>query len=452
MNPFQINLKTIKSKGKESENKGNFFEKLSKREICERCLKHGCAENLKGKNEEKNVRKKANLSSKKRNLTGSNKKLNSFGSGSKGKSKNFSAVFNVKGKENKGKIIKKVSPFELKKEILKKNFNCKFEKIIRKPKKTKNNSSRKNSKNKNSSKKINTFNINNVKINDLEFEKTENGMKKSEINNDDNMNEQNNNNNNNNNNEANTIKCSDKEIKQISDFNIINERKNNKEVKPKNNNDNNNNITEITTNNEVKNFSSNSNNTSNNSSKNLKHKQRLSVNLIKKINENVEKKEKKDKGTKKKDTRLIKDLHLGNFEAKIKEIYNDFLDNNGNFYEKFETILENKKLFVYNLCDLRVVPQSWEGYKILSDQLFWVLYIEFWLKKNYIINISTLARIVNQGLYYNENTCTSLIYSWYFEVMKKKFPLYDKEGRVILTLQNYYHFLVDFKDETVNDS
>ena len=98
-------------------------------------------------------------------------------------------------------------------------------------------------------------------------------------------------------------------------------------------------------------------------------------------------------------------------------------------YKIFEEKLMKKNNFEINKTTLELITKNAEASEQLHEQKFWILYIEYLINNNLLINEKQFLSVINEAFSYMaySNNCTQLrIY--YLQKIKKYSPMYLKDG------------------------
>ena len=97
-------------------------------------------------------------------------------------------------------------------------------------------------------------------------------------------------------------------------------------------------------------------------------------------------------------------------------------------YKIFEDKLMKKNNFEINKTTLELITKNAEAIEQLHEQKFWILYIEYLINNNLLINEKQFLSVINEAFsYMTYSNCTQLrIY--YLQKIKKYSPMYLKDG------------------------
>ena len=97
-------------------------------------------------------------------------------------------------------------------------------------------------------------------------------------------------------------------------------------------------------------------------------------------------------------------------------------------YKIFEEKIMKKNNFEINKNTLELITKNAEASEQLNDQKFWILYIEYLINNNLLLNEKQFLSVINEAFtYIPSNNCTQLrIY--YLQKIKKYSPVYLKDG------------------------
>ena len=103
--------------------------------------------------------------------------------------------------------------------------------------------------------------------------------------------------------------------------------------------------------------------------------------------------------------------------------------NSSIIYKIFEEKLLKKNNFEINKNTLEIVTKSADANNQLQDQKFWILYIEYLINNNLLINEKQFLSVINEAFSYMTYNCTQLrIY--YLQKIKKYAPIILQDGTV----------------------
>ena len=97
-------------------------------------------------------------------------------------------------------------------------------------------------------------------------------------------------------------------------------------------------------------------------------------------------------------------------------------------YKIFEEKMMKKNNFEINKTTLELITKNAEASEQLHEQKFWILYIEYLINNNLLINEKQFLSVINEAFsYMTYSNCTQLrIY--YLQKIKKYSPVYLKDG------------------------
>lgn len=96
-------------------------------------------------------------------------------------------------------------------------------------------------------------------------------------------------------------------------------------------------------------------------------------------------------------------------------------------YKIFEEKIMKKNNFEINKNTLELITKNSEACEQLTEQKFWILYIEYLINNNLLINEKQFLSVINEAFSYMTYNCTQLrIY--YLQKIKKYAPLYLSDG------------------------
>ena len=105
----------------------------------------------------------------------------------------------------------------------------------------------------------------------------------------------------------------------------------------------------------------------------------------------------------------------------ISSLFNAW-QNNFIIYKAFEDKLLNKNNFEINKNTLEIITKNADSCKQLNDQKFWILYIEYLINNNLLLNESQFISLINEAFSYMEGQQFSLLKTYYIQKIKKYFP------------------------------
>lgn len=136
-----------------------------------------------------------------------------------------------------------------------------------------------------------------------------------------------------------------------------------------------------------------------------------------------------------KETNMNQDLlkNTTNFENskycslnEISSLFNAW-QNSSMSYKKFEEKLLKKNNFEIDKNTLENITKNSQACKELSDQKFWILYVEYLINNNLLVNEKQLLSVINEAFTYMGYDCTQLrIY--YLQKIKKYSPCFKEDG------------------------
>ena len=96
-------------------------------------------------------------------------------------------------------------------------------------------------------------------------------------------------------------------------------------------------------------------------------------------------------------------------------------------YKIFEEKFMKKNDFEINKNTLELITKNTDACKELNEQKFWILYIEYLINNNLLINEKQFISVINEAFSYMTYNCTQLrIY--YLQKIKKYAPVYLSDG------------------------
>ena len=96
-------------------------------------------------------------------------------------------------------------------------------------------------------------------------------------------------------------------------------------------------------------------------------------------------------------------------------------------YKIFEEKIMKKNNFEINKNTLELITKNSEACEQLTEQKFWILYIEYLINNNLLINEKQFLSVINEAFSYMTYNCTQLrIY--YLQKIKKYAPIYLSDG------------------------
>ena len=106
-------------------------------------------------------------------------------------------------------------------------------------------------------------------------------------------------------------------------------------------------------------------------------------------------------------------------------------------YKAFEEKLLKKNNFEIDKKTLEIKTKNHEAVKELYDQKFWILYIEYLIDKNYIMNEEQFLSVINEAFSYmdgkdkdndNKGYPCKLLINYFLEKIKKYSPSFHPDG------------------------
>ena len=115
-------------------------------------------------------------------------------------------------------------------------------------------------------------------------------------------------------------------------------------------------------------------------------------------------------------------------------------------YDNFESIILNKNDFDVNYDTYVIRTKNEEAEKLLEDERFWILYIEFLIVNHKIKNGKQFLEIINMAFSKLEDNY-KLLLIYYLEKIKRFNPI-KKDGKIMVYKDNYYIDLLNPKVKT----
>ena len=103
------------------------------------------------------------------------------------------------------------------------------------------------------------------------------------------------------------------------------------------------------------------------------------------------------------------------------------LQNSSLIYKIFEEKLLKKNGFEINKNTLEIETKNAESCQELKEQKFWILYAEYLIKNNLLVNEKQFLSVINEAFSYMESDCPQLR-TYYLEKIKKYAPCYLSDG------------------------
>ena len=97
-------------------------------------------------------------------------------------------------------------------------------------------------------------------------------------------------------------------------------------------------------------------------------------------------------------------------------------------YKAFEDKLLDKNNFEINRNTLKIISKNTDSCKLLNDQKFWILYIEYLITNNLLLNESQFITLINEAFSYMEGKQFSLLKNYYIQKIKKYSPICSYNG------------------------
>ena len=91
-------------------------------------------------------------------------------------------------------------------------------------------------------------------------------------------------------------------------------------------------------------------------------------------------------------------------------------------YKEFEDKLLNKNNFEINKNTLEIISKNTGACKQLNDQIFWILYIEYLINNNLLLNENQFITLINEAFSYMEGHPFSLLKNYYIRKIKNYSP------------------------------
>jgi hypothetical protein len=162
-------------------------------------------------------------------------------------------------------------------------------------------------------------------------------------------------------------------------------------------------------------------------------KNNLKINIIKKTNNNNNALEKE----KDKEKNLFNDNkeNTTNFENlkyiplnDTSSLFNAW-QNSSVIYKVFEEKLLKKNNFEIDTKTLEIKTKNMESSQELNDQKFWILYVEYLIKNNYLTTEKQFLSVINEAFTYMGYDCTQLR-TYYLQKIKKYSPCFLPDGNL----------------------
>ena len=96
-------------------------------------------------------------------------------------------------------------------------------------------------------------------------------------------------------------------------------------------------------------------------------------------------------------------------------------------YKIFEEKIMKKNDFEINKTTLELITKNSDACKQLNDQKFWILYIEYLINNNLLINEQQFLTVINEAFSYMIYNCTQLRV-YYLQKIKKYAPVFLPDG------------------------
>ena len=96
-------------------------------------------------------------------------------------------------------------------------------------------------------------------------------------------------------------------------------------------------------------------------------------------------------------------------------------------YKIFEEKIMKKNDFEINKNTLELITKNSDACKQLNDQKFWILYIEYLINNNLLINEQQFLTVINEAFSYMTYNCTQLRV-YYLQKIKKYAPVFLPDG------------------------
>ena len=110
----------------------------------------------------------------------------------------------------------------------------------------------------------------------------------------------------------------------------------------------------------------------------------------------------------------------------ISSLYNAW-QYNSVLYKIFEEKLLKKNNFEIDKNTLEIKTKNAESCQDLNDQKFWILYVEYLINNNLLVNEKQFLSVINEAFSYMESDCPQLR-TYYLEKIKKFDPCYLSNG------------------------
>jgi hypothetical protein len=162
-------------------------------------------------------------------------------------------------------------------------------------------------------------------------------------------------------------------------------------------------------------------------------KNNLKINIIKKTNNNnnaLEKEKDKEKNlfndNKENTTNFenLKYIPLNDTSSLFKAWQNSSV-----IYKVFEEKLLKKNNFEIDTKTLEIKTKNMESSQELNDQKFWILYVEYLIKNNYLTTEKQFLSVINEAFTYMGYDCTQLR-TYYLQKIKKYSPCFLPDGNL----------------------
>ena len=97
-------------------------------------------------------------------------------------------------------------------------------------------------------------------------------------------------------------------------------------------------------------------------------------------------------------------------------------------YKAFEDKLLRKNNFEINKNTLEIITKNTDSCKQLNDQKFWILYIEYIINSNLLLNEAQFISLINEAFSYMDGQQFSLLKTYFIQTIKKYYPLSLSNG------------------------
>ena len=97
-------------------------------------------------------------------------------------------------------------------------------------------------------------------------------------------------------------------------------------------------------------------------------------------------------------------------------------------YKIFEEKLMKKNDFEINKTTLELITKNAEASEQLHEQKFWILYIEYLINNNLLINEKQFLSVINEAFSYMTGSNCTQLRIYYLQKIKKYSPMYLKDG------------------------